>query len=91
MGHRSGSGLGSRGPHLGPTCTQPTHLVHIEPQGQQRDPETTLRSTHTGRGGHMQRFDGELGTEGERWMTAGLQALGPFPPRLTLSVCVHES
>lgn len=56
---------------LDSALTRTTHLVHIEPQGHQRDAETALRPTQAGGGGHMQRFDGELGAEGEFWMPAG--------------------
>lgn len=64
----------------------PTHLVHVEPQGHQRDPETALGPPQVGCGGHMQCFDGELGAEGKLWEPAGPQApaptLYPAPPVL---------
>lgn len=60
----------------GSAPAQPTHLVHVEPQGHQRDSEAALRPTQVGRGGHVQRFDGELGAEASSGCLLGL---GPAP------------
>lgn len=59
---RGGSGLGS-----GCVPTWPAHLIHVEPQGQQRDAEAALGAPQVGHGGHMQRFDLELKAGGELW------------------------
>ena len=66
-----GSGLGS-----GSVPTRPAHLIHVEPQGQQRDAEAALGAPQVGRGGHVQRFDLELKAGGELWAPLGLR-----PPR----------
>lgn len=58
---------------VGSASTWPTHLVHVEPQGHQRDTETALGPTQVGCGGHVQCFDGELGAEGKLWVAAGPQ------------------
>lgn len=70
----AGSGLGS-----GSVPTRPAHLIHVEPQGQQRDAEAALGAPQVGRGGHVQRFDLELKAGGELWAPAGPQAPTPSP------------
>lgn len=81
---RPGGGGGGRGSGLGSGSdpTWPAHLVHVEPQGQQRDAEAALGTPQVGHGGHVQRFDLELKAGGELWAPLGLR---PPPPQCSPS------
>lgn len=66
----------------GSALNWPAHLIHVEPQRQQRDAETALRSTQVGHGGHVQRFDLELKAEDESCPCCPLGQACPSTPHI---------